>query len=146
MKLLRKILDDVAPHFEKGGKLHDYEAFYEAPDTLLFTPSSVAKGKSHVRDAIDLKRMMITVVVALIPCVFMAVYNTGYQANLAIAGGAEPRDDFNTAIYALLGFAHDPGNLIACLAYGACYFVPVFLVTFIVGGHIEMLFAVVVHH
>jgi len=146
MKLLRKILDDVAPHFEKGGKLHDYEAFYEAPDTLLFTPSSVSKGKSHVRDAIDLKRMMITVVVALIPCVFMAVYNTGYQANLAIAGGAQPLDDFNTAIYGLLGFAHDPSSLIACLAYGACYFVPVFLVTFIVGGHIEMLFAVVRKH
>ena len=146
MKLLRKVLDDAAPLFEEGGRFHKFHAFYEAPDTLLFTPDSVTTGRTHVRDAIDLKRMMFTVVVALIPCVFMAVYNTGYQANLAIANGGVARDDFNTMIYGLLGMAHDPSSIAACLVYGLCYFGPVFLVTFIVGGHIEMLFAVVRKH
>jgi Na+-transporting NADH:ubiquinone oxidoreductase subunit B len=146
MKILRKILDDAAPHFEEGGRFHKIHAFYEAPDTLLFTPSSVTKGRTHIRDAIDLKRMMVTVVAALIPCVFMAVYNTGYQAHLAISNGGVARDDFNTVIYGLLGLAHDPASVVACLVYGLCYFVPVFLVTFIVGGQIEMLFAVVRKH
>ena len=88
MKALRKLLDSQAHLFEKGGKFEKFEALYEAPDTLLFTPGHVTQGDVHVRDGLDLKRMMITVVVALIPCVLMAFYNTGYQANLAISQGA----------------------------------------------------------
>ena len=85
MKALRKLLDSQAHLFEKGGKFENFEALYEAPDTLLYTPGHVTKGEIHVRDGLDLKRMMIMVVVALIPCCFMAVYNTGFQANLAFA-------------------------------------------------------------
>ena len=76
MKFLRKKLDEAAPLFEEGGKLHKYHAFYEAPDTLLYTPGEVTKAGAHVRDAIDLKRMMVTVVMAMIPAVFFAMWNT----------------------------------------------------------------------
>ncbi len=148
MKFLRDILDQAAPLFEKGGKYHKFHAFYEAPDTVFFTPSDVTKGSTHIRDGMDLKRMMVTVVAALMPAVGMALYNTGYQANLAIqqAGEAAIRDDFNTAIYHMLGFAHDPANILANIVYGALYFLPIWLVTFIVGGHIEMGNAVIRKH
>ena len=100
MQFLRKFLDKQAPLFEKGGPLETFYPFYEANDTLLFTPGEVTKGDVHVRDALDLKRMMITVVVALLPCVFMAVYNTGYQANYWISQGATPLHNWQEAIYA----------------------------------------------
>ena len=77
MRLLRKFLDSQSKHFQKGGNLEIIYPLYEAVDTFLFTPSSVTKGSSHIRDALDLKRMMITVVIALIPPIFMAMYNTG---------------------------------------------------------------------
>ena len=80
MKVLRDLLDQVEPHFKKGGKLEKLYPAYEAADTFLYTPGEVTDGPSHVRDGIDLKRMMSMVVVALLPCVFMAMWNTGYQA------------------------------------------------------------------
>ena len=84
MKLLRSTLDKTAPLFEKGGKLEKLYPAYEAGDTFLYTPGEVTDGPSHVRDGMDLKRMMTLVIVALIPAIFMACYNTGYQANRAL--------------------------------------------------------------
>ena len=81
MKLLRNTLDKTAPLFEKGGKLEKMYPAYEAADTFLYTPGEVTEGPSHVRDGMDLKRMMTLVIVALIPAIFMACYNTGLQAN-----------------------------------------------------------------
>ena len=81
MRWLRKLLDSKAPLFEEGGKLEKFYPLYEAADTFFYTPGETTKGASHVRDALDLKRMMTMVVVALIPCVFMACHNTGFQAN-----------------------------------------------------------------
>jgi Na+-transporting NADH:ubiquinone oxidoreductase subunit B len=151
MKALRKLLDSQAHHFEKGGKFEKLEALYEAPDTLLFTPGHVTQGNIHVRDGLDLKRMMITVVVALMPCLFMAMYNTGYQANLAIGtGGAAPLDAWQMDLLLMLmgseSAAFDPNSWFANIMHGAVWFVPVMVVTGVVGGHIEMLFAVVRKH
>lgn len=150
MKLLRRLLDAQAHHFDTGGKWEKYHAFFEAPDTLLFTPGTVTKGHVHVRDALDLKRMMMTVVFALIPCVLMAVYNTGYQANLAISQGALPLERWQTELFVwLMGgaeVAFDPANMLANTLHGVMWFGPVFLVTFIVGGHVEILFAVLRKH
>ena len=84
MKLLRSTLDKTAPLFEKGGKLEKLYPAYEAGDTFLYTPGEVTDGPSHVRDGMDLKRMMTLVIVALVPAIFMACYNTGYQANRAL--------------------------------------------------------------
>lgn len=153
MQFVRDMLDRAAPHFEEGGKLHKFHAFYEAPDTLLFTPSSVTSGRTHVRDGMDLKRMMVTVVAALGPVIAMALYNTGLQANLAIqkVGAAAIRDDWNTALlHILMGDsgvgAHDPASLVGNVLYGSLYFFPILITTFVVGGHIEMATAVIRKH
>ena len=153
MQFVRDMLDRAAPLFEEGGKLHKFHAFYEAPDTLLFTPPDVTKGRTHVRDGMDLKRMMVTVVAALGPVIALALYNIGLQANTAIAkvGAAAIRDDWNTALlHILMGDsgvgAHDPASIVGNVLYGALYFFPVLLVTFVVGGHIEMGTAVLRKH
>ncbi len=85
MNFIRQQLDRVAPLFEKGGKLERLYPLYEAQDTFLFTPGETTKAASHVRDALDMKRMMSMVIVALGPCILWALWNTGYQANLAIS-------------------------------------------------------------
>jgi Na+-transporting NADH:ubiquinone oxidoreductase subunit B len=147
MQFLRSIFDAQARHFEKGGKLESAYPVYEMVDTFLFTPGTVTKGASHVRDGLDLKRMMMTVVIALIPCVFMAMYNTGYQAHLAISRGALPLDTWQTVVAQWLGYgAWDPANMLACVVHGALYYLPVLIVTFAVGGGCEALFSVVRRH
>ena len=143
--MLRKILDKYAKHFEKGGKLHRFYALWEMQDTILYTPGHVTRGPTHVRDALDLKRMMIIVVIALIPAMLMALYNTGYQANQAIAVGAMPLGSWQEAIYASLGFSFTPGFW-ANVVLGALYFLPVLIVTFVAGGLVEVIFSIVRRH
>lgn len=84
MQALRDALDRVHPYFAKDGMLHKLYPMYEALDTFLYTPGEVTKGSTHVRDGIDLKRMMITVVIALVPATLFGMWNVGYQANLAV--------------------------------------------------------------
>lgn len=147
MKFLRDTFDKMAPLFEKGGKFEKYHAIYELHDTGLFTPGDVTKTSSHVRDGLDLKRMMITVVFALVPCVLMAMYNTGYQAHLAISQGAAPLDDWQTALTSTLGFAlNDPSNLLANVVHGLLYWLPVFVVTMLTGAVVEVTGAIIRHH
>ncbi len=146
MRFLRSILDSQSKHFRPGGRLEVLYPLFEAGETFLFTTGKVTRGASHVRDALDLKRMMMTVVVALLPCVFIAMYNTGYQAHLAIAGGALPLDTWQTEAMRALGYAFAPSDLAACLVHGALYYFPVLLVTFLVGGNCEALFAMVRKH
>ncbi len=147
MKLIRRIFDRVRPSFDKGGKYERLYPVYEAIDTFLYTPGDVTARASHVRDGLNLKRMMITVVVALFPCVLMALWNTGYQANtvmaarnLAEAGG------WRGAIIAALGAHYDPGSIWDCLVHGAVYFLPIYVVTMAVGGAWEALFSCVRGH
>lgn len=146
MKFLRELQDKQAKLFEPGAPLERFYPLYEANDTFLFTPGHVTKGASHIRDGIDLKRLMVTVVVALVPCMFMAMYNTGYQAHLAIAAGAEPLDHFATKLYQLLGFPFDPGSFLGCLVHGAFYYIPIYVVTLAAGGLFEVAFAIVRRH
>lgn len=144
---MRAILDSLGEHFEPGGRLERLYPLYEAADTFLYTPGSSTRGASHVRDGLDVKRMMVTVVVALLPCVAMAMYNTGYQANLAISMGANPLDTWQTATLGYLGYAaFDPADIVGCLVHGALYYLPVLLVTFAVGGNCEALFCIVRKH
>jgi len=145
MKLLRTLLDKQKPLFEKGGKLEFLFPLYEANDTFMFTPGDVTKSASHVRDAVDLKRIMIVVVFALVPCMFMAMYNTGYQANCALADGAQA-EGWRGAVIGSLGMGYDASSLLACILHGALYWIPVLIVCFAVGGGIEVLFAVVRKH
>ncbi|NNL86958.1 MAG: NADH:ubiquinone reductase (Na(+)-transporting) subunit B, partial [Myxococcales bacterium] len=92
MQFLRDLHDKADPLFQKGGPLQKLYPLWEAHDTAMFTPGHVTRTAPHVRDGMDLKRMMITVVIALQPCVLFALYNTGFQAMNAMAQGATPLD------------------------------------------------------
>ncbi|MEM9353496.1 MAG: NADH:ubiquinone reductase (Na(+)-transporting) subunit B [Planctomycetota bacterium] len=145
--MLRKLLDAIEPTFGPNGKLNKLYPLYEAADTFLYTPGDVTKGPTHVRDGIDLKRMMSLVVVALGPCFFMAMWNTGYQANLAIDEGTGTAvEGWRAATMEQMGLGHDPDNLIDCLVYGALFFLPIYATTIVVGGLIEVVFATVRGH
>ncbi|MGD9983097.1 MAG: NADH:ubiquinone reductase (Na(+)-transporting) subunit B [Porticoccaceae bacterium] len=141
---LRNLLDRLAPHFHPGGKYAKYYALYEAVDTILYSPATVTRTGSHVRDGIDLKRVMITVWLAAFPAMFYGMYNLGFQANTALAAGAELAGWRAALIDVFAG--HDPGSIWDCLWYGAVYFVPIYLVTFVVGGFWEVVFATVRGH
>ena len=145
MRFIRTLLDKVEPHFDRGGKLEFFYPLYESADTLFFTPGKVNRGTLHVRDGLDLKRMMIWVVIALLPIVCMAMYNTGLQAARAIAAGATPLDNWQTALFEAMGFEFST-DLVACFVYGSLYFIPVFVVGFGVGIGIEVLFCMIRGH
>jgi Na+-transporting NADH:ubiquinone oxidoreductase subunit B len=145
--MLRKQLDKLAPLFHKGGKLEKLYPLYEATDTFLYTPGEVTRAPSHVRDGIDQKRMMFTVVIALIPCILMAMYNTGYQAHYYISQGASALDNWQTALFAALGMPNDdPSNHVANFVHGALYFVPLYAIVMLIGGHVEVAFCVARRH
>ena len=144
--MLRRALDRVEILFEPGRPLAWLHPLYEAVDTALYSPGHVTRTAPHVRDALDVKRVMGIVVVALIPCVLMALYNTGYQAQNAIAHGAAPLDDWRTALYLGLGLPFDASNPILCAIHGALYFVPVLIVAFVSGIGVEVVFAKVRGH
>ena len=150
MKALRDVLDKVHPLFAKGGLLEAAYPMYEALDTFLYTPGEVASGKTHVRDGIDLKRMMITVVMALVPVTLFGMWNVGYQANSAIqkmeAVGIDHVGDWHYTIYNLIGFANDPSNIVGNLILGAIFFIPIYAVCMFVGGHVELVFSVLRGH
>lgn len=146
MKFLRDILDSVEPHFSKGGKLEKFYPLYEAGDTFLFSPGDVTKGNTHIRDGIDLKRTMVTVAMALFPVIIWAMYNTGYQANAALATSGIEADGWRSSIMSMIGIAHNPANIAANFIYGALWFIPLFIVTNVVGGIWEVLFATVRGH
>ena len=144
MRRLRSFLDRQAHHFEKGGRLERLYPLWEAADTFFYSPASVTHGGSHVRDAIDLKRMMMTVVIATLPCVLMAMYNTGLQANLAIdPARAADLDGWRHDVIRLLGVGYSPQSFGANFTHGALYFLPLYIVTMVVGLTWEVLFAVV---
>ena len=139
---LRKILDDLEPHFHKGGRYESLYALYEAVDTILYRPSSVTKGAAHVRDGIDLKRIMITVWLAAFPAMFYGMYNVGHQANeILAAGNLAASEGWRLSLVAALG-GFDPNSIWDCFIHGAMYFVPIYFITFVVGGFWEVLFAV----
>src|SRR5690606_3153698 len=124
-----------------------FYSLYEAIDTFIYTPDSVTTGRTHVRDGLDLKRLMITVAIALVPCILFAMWNTGYQANLAYSKlGLVEAAGWRGAVLSAIGIGLDPSNILANFIHGALYFVPVFLVTNIAGGICEAIFASVRGH
>ncbi|NHH86351.1 Na(+)-translocating NADH-quinone reductase subunit B [Cobetia sp. MB87] len=138
---IRQTLDNLEPHFHKGGKYEKFYALYEAVDTIFYAPASVTRSTTHVRDGIDLKRIMITVWMCTFPAMFFGMYNAGLQANEAIAGGYSALGGWREAIVMLLAGSHDAGSVWANFILGATYFLPIYLVTFAVGGFWEVLFA-----
>ena len=148
MKLLRDLLDRAEPHFVEG-KLKPFYRVYEMVDTFLFTPGEVTEGATHVRDGLDLKRMMTIVVVALMPCILMAMWNTGYQANLALSApqvAAQAVANWRNSVIDVLGIGYDPESFCANVFHGALYFLPVYLVCMLAGGIWESVFSLVRGH
>jgi Na+-transporting NADH:ubiquinone oxidoreductase subunit B len=141
----RKFLDSIEPYFTKGGKLEKYYGLYEMVDTFIYTPADVTRGTTHVRDGNDLKRTMTFVVIATFFCILMAVYNTGYQANLAMAEMHIDKID-NWRSIPMMVFGYNPSNPLSCIVHGALYFLPIYIVTLAVGGVWEVLFATVRGH
>ena len=122
MKLFKNILNSVKPHFEKGGKLEKLYPAYDAFETFLFVPDHTSHTGAHMRDAIDLKRTMFTVVLALIPALIFGMWNVGYQHFLAL-GLTEP-------------------DCVESLIYGATKVLPMIAVSYGVGLGIEFAFAI----
>ena len=141
----REILDSIEPHFTKGGRFEKYYGLYEMVDTFIYTPSDVTRGSTHVRDGNDLKRTMTFVVIATLFCVLMAMYNTGYQANLAMESmGLEKIDNWRSI--PMMIFGYNTMNPFSNLVHGALYFLPIYITTLAVGGIWEVLFATVRGH
>ncbi|QEA40293.1 NADH:ubiquinone reductase (Na(+)-transporting) subunit B [Pistricoccus aurantiacus] len=139
---IRQTLDNVEPHFSKGGKYEKFYPLYEAVDTIFYSPPDVTRSTAFVRDGIDLKRIMITVWLCTFPAMFFGMWNAGWQANDAIASGYASMGGWREDVLLTLAGGHDASSLWSNFVLGATYFVPIYAVTFIVGGFWEVLFAV----
>lgn len=127
MNFIRKQLDKARPNFEKGGKWERFFFIFEANETFLFAPNHTTKAKgAQIRDAIDMKRLMITVVIAMIPCLLFGIYNVGYQHYLAIG---EPE----TGFWPMVGI-------------GAIQVLPIVVVSYVFGLATEFIFATIRRH
>jgi Na+-transporting NADH:ubiquinone oxidoreductase subunit B len=120
MSALRRFVDKIKPPFEKGGKLHMFLSGFEAIETFLFVPDRVTTGRVHIRDANDMKRSLIVVLLAMVPALLFGIWNTGYQHFLAL--GVEA------------GFWQ-------MVWFGFLKILPIIIVSYVVGLGIEIAFA-----
>ncbi|MGS2716787.1 NADH:ubiquinone reductase (Na(+)-transporting) subunit B [Eionea flava] len=138
---LRSILDNMEPHFHKGGKYESWYALYEAVDTVFYRPKNVTQTTSHVRDGIDLKRMMITVWLCTFPAMFYGMYNVGFQANTIMADmGLAAVEGWRGGLIDILA-GYNASSIWDNMIHGAAYFLPIYATVFVVGGFWEVLFA-----
>ena len=112
MSVISHISEKIGRSFEKGRPLHCFHSLWDAVDTFLLTPAEVTKEGSHIRDAVDMKRIMITVMIALMPALLFGMWNLGYQHYLSV--GMET------------GFW-------SCFWYGFLKWLPLVIVTYISG-------------
>lgn len=147
MKKLEKFFHKIEQYVKPGTKLERLYPVFEMLDTFILTPLNRTEGKVHLRDGLELKRVMTTVVIALIPCVIMALYNTGYQVNIAHSTDPEKTAlGFRHILMTALNVPYDPKSISSNFFLGSLYFFPVYIVTLIVGGFWELLFSVVRKH
>ena len=102
MKWLRNLLDQIAPHFENGGKFEKLGPVFEATDTILFSTDERTASGPHIRDSIDIKRVMILVVVALLPCYIFGAINIGYQKSLTFGYSSSWLENLLTGAMSIL--------------------------------------------
>ena len=126
MKFLRKILDSQKPLFAKGGKFERFHYLFEAGETFMFVPNQVTPKKgAQIRDAIDLKRLMMTVVIAMLPCLIFGIWNLGHQHFISIGQDA---------------------TLIKKMIIGSQQVLPMVLVSYVAGGLVEVVFSTIRRH
>ena len=123
MKIIKNILDKIDPHFQKGGKFEKMHPAYDAFRTMAFVPSHTSTSGSHIRDAVDLKRTMITVIIALLPALFFGMWNIGYQHYEIVLGIKDT-------------------SLLDSFMFGFWKMLPMILVSYGVGLGIEFAFAI----
>ena len=117
---LRKFIDKIKPNFEEGGKLYCFHSFFDAMETFFYVPNKVTINGSHVRDAVDMKRNMIYVLIALIPCFLFGTWNIGFQ-HFSSHG--------------------ETATLLQNFGYGLLKILPLYIVSYVVGLGIEIIFA-----
>ncbi len=145
--MLKKFLKSIAPAFESGGKFEKLYPLYEAADTFIYTTKDKTSGLTHVRDGMDSKRMMMTVIVALFPAILFGMYNTGLQVSTGVLSiGLSNVSDWHVTFVTFLGIMPNPESISANLFLGFVYFLPIYIVTNVVGGAWEVLFSVVRKH
>ena len=125
MKAIRNYIDKIKPQFQKGGKFEKFESTFDAFETFLFVPDKVTFKGSHIRDAMDMKRMMIVVVVALIPALLFGMWNVGYQHFLSLGESTTLWESF---------------------WFGFLKVLPIIVVSYVVGLGIEFMFAQIRGH
>ena len=126
MKLIKDLLDKQRHLFERGGKLERFHPVFEATETFLFTPDDVTGNNGvQIRDNLDMKRLMMTVIFAMVPCLLFGIYNVGYQHFLAIGQQA--------TFWQMIGT-------------GLAVMLPIIIVSYASGGLVEVIFAVVRKH
>lgn len=126
MKRLRELIDKIKPNFEKGGKFEKLHSTFDAFETFLFVPNRVTRSGSHIRDCLDLKRVMIVVVVALMPALLFGMYNTGLQH------------------FRAMGVAD--ASVWTCFWFGFLKVLPIIIVSYVVGLGIEFISAQIRGH
>ncbi len=145
MNWLNNLLNKAAPHFQPGGRLRRWYPLFEAADSFVMGSNRRTGAAPHIRDGMDLKRIMVLVVMALLPCVFMALWNTGYQANSALYGlGISTPPGWRGAVMAHIGC--DPRSFWSNIIHGGLYFLPVYLVSLTMGGLWECVFNIIRGH
>ncbi|QNS15202.1 NADH:ubiquinone reductase (Na(+)-transporting) subunit B [Mannheimia bovis] len=146
---LKNLFEKMEPAFHKGGKYEKYYTLFEAAYTIFYTPGTVTRKDAHVRDAIDSKRMMLIVWLALFPAMFYGMYNVGNQGILAALQMGTLTDlianNWHYSLADSLGSVTDAGWGTKMLL-GATYFLPIYLTVFAVGGFWEVVFAMVRKH
>ncbi len=158
MKFLKNILDRVEEKFFAEGKsLAFFHPLFDTLNIFFYTPKQTTPGTCHVRDCNDFKRMMITVMYALIPCALLGMYNVGLQANRLMAiNGIEAATGWHGFILNWLNawlpsiginlYNESAFNILGCFIHGAVYFLPLYIVSFAVGIAWELLFALIKKH
>lgn len=126
MKRLRELIDKIKPNFEKGGKFAKLHSTFDAFETFLFVPNRVTRSGSHIRDCLDLKRVMIVVVIALMPALLFGMYNTGLQH------------------FRAMGVAD--ASVWTCFWFGFLKVLPIIIVSYVVGLGIEFISAQIRGH
>lgn len=146
---LRNLFDKSKPLFEGKGRFARFFPLFDVFENLFYSSERKTSGLTHVRDGSDIQRVMVVVWLATFPTMFFGMYNIGYQALSALEAinlaGAEHVKDWHWPLVQLFS-GLDPNSILDCIAYGAIYFIPIYVVTFFVGIAWEMIFAVVRQH
>ena len=146
MKPLRRFLDNIKPNFGSNGPLKKFFPIFDVVENFIFSSDRRTFGSVHIRDSSDIQRIMVVVWLSAWPAMFYGMYNIGFQALTALElTNSPPNNDWHLFFINLV-CGYDPNSLIDCLWYGACFFIPIYAVTLLVGIIWEIVFAVVRGH